>query len=201
MNEKYLSPKQVFNIWKDCRVHFTQAHIDITKTRTKGISDEAFAKRHDIGLYSSFHVTDYREFVKWYLAYVSYHKGAKLPFIVDLIEFKVESPEIKKQWENRILNLSTVIDNDVSLLALNDFKECFYSKSPIAYSYWEQGKISTETLTILDETLKLFEKWDKTLEPKFIWKEKSKFLKRYGMFINKDVQYMKNVLQKHFLKE
>jgi|TARA_Y100000589_G_scaffold185107_1_gene175370 hypothetical protein len=102
-------------------------------------------------------------------------------------------------WKKRTQSLSYLFKEETeSIFADNDFDSMFSmdgSRHPQILKEHLSGRVSLETMVILDGILGYKSKWDKSLTDP-VWETVSMKMKKYSPFLNIDVPRYKNILKK-----
>ena len=102
-------------------------------------------------------------------------------------------------WKKRTQSLSYLFKEETeSIFADNDFDAMFSmdgSRHPQILKEHLSGRVSLETMVILDGILGYKNKWDKSLTDP-VWETVSMKMKKYSPFLNIDVPRYKNILKK-----
>jgi hypothetical protein len=102
-------------------------------------------------------------------------------------------------WKKRTQSLSYLFKEETeSIFADNDFDAMFSmdgSRHPQILKEHLSGRVSLETMVILDGILGYKSKWDKSLTDP-VWETVSMKMRKYSPFLNIDVSRYKNILKK-----
>ena len=109
-----------------------------------------------------------------------------------------------KEWQKKIQSLSYVFKEEVeSVFADVNFDSLFHvegSRHPLILKMHLQGKISLETMIILDRILGYKRKFDKKLDDP-VWQLTSMKMDKYSPFLNTDVFRYKKILKQVVIGE
>lgn len=114
------------------------------------------------------------------------------------------SSDIYMNWMRRKENLTYIYKNDIQNViqdteSFNDLLEVKGS-FPILLRKTLQGKITIETLLIMNSVLKFFPVWDKKINDDIIWDSFKFRCRKYYPFIEFDKGKMKQILKDEVLK-
>lgn len=177
----------VYRLYMAMKLHFTTESYDISKTKGK-VKDcrNAFMKRKDILAFRKLgEKYSKREIVDLLVA--NFTRGDKYGGVFDS-----ETEEAYEQWKIRQQKLSYVFKQDI-ITILNEAEKTgedpFVSSSgvhPIVVRHYLGGKISLETVIILDKLFDFRYINDTSLQLDFVWKEISLLIKKYRIFVRID---------------
>ena len=108
-----------------------------------------------------------------------------------------------REWQKRIQSLSYLFKEEVELFSDTDFDALFHiegSRHPEVLKMHLQGKISLETMIILDRILGYKSKFDKKLKDP-VWELTSMKMSKYSPFLNTDVFRYKKILKQVVIGE
>jgi len=171
--------------------HFSDTEYDFIKYRGKvKASRSSFQNRRDMFMFEKLvkhkHVHQYllANFVK---------RGPKV-YVSDLVQDQ-ESQRIYIEWKRRQESLSRSYKNELEHL-IEPFDDNFKSKDgkhPHLLKVYFAGKISLETLIILNNMLDFFPRWCKYMRGDPIWEELWFKCVKYEPFLQYDKQKMKKI--------
>jgi hypothetical protein len=78
------------------------------------------------------------------------------------------------------------------------------SQFPTILSLYFEGKISPETVIILNDVLGIFKEWDKSLKGDPLWEQTGKFLRKYKSLISSrifDTEKFRSIMIQHAKSE
>lgn len=183
----------VYRLYMAMKLHFTTESYDISKT--KGMVKDcrnAFMKRKDILAFRKLgEKYSKREIIDLLVA--NFTRGDKYGGVFDS-----ETEEAYEQWKIRQQKLSYIYTQDI-ITILNESEKTgedpFTSSNgthPITVRLYLGGKISLETLIILDKLFEFRYINDTSLQFDFVWKDISLLIRKYRMFIRIDKEkYLK----------
>lgn len=186
----HMEPFQAWKYYLALKLHFTTEDYDIVKNKGRvRASKEAFEKRRDVFLFKKL-VKIYKdeEIINFLVS--NFVSGDKCGGIFDSI-----SSERYTNWKKHIESLSYNFNKDLDVI-LEHFELDIFEESIIFHVQQEEhpyiirgymaGKISLETLVILDKIFSFREKFDREIKETFIWTDISKLIKKYRPFIKID---------------
>jgi hypothetical protein len=182
-----MEPFEVYRLYMALKLHFTTKEYDVTKTKgAVKSSQSAFMKRRDVFLFRKLaHKFKKHEVINYFVAnFASGDKNGGL--------FSAESFEIYEKWIVRQDKLSYMFTDDISRLLLESEKLkqepliSYNNQHPIAIRMYLGGKISLETLIILDKLLDFRYTLNTDLTNDFIWNDLSLLIEKYRPFVRFD---------------
>ncbi len=190
-------PFECYKTYLALKNHFTKDNYDYHKYCGKTrASLESFYKRKDRFWFEKIsRQKDDKEVENFFVAnFVSCDDPQSL-WIGEMIR---DGEGRYKQWMRRIQSLSYTFKEEVEgSLSKNNFDQVFKiegHRHPQILKEHLQGKISLETMLILDRILGYTSEFDKKLDDP-IWKFVSLKLKKYSPFLNIDVFRYKKILK------
>jgi hypothetical protein len=134
------------------------------------------------------------ELVEVVLAYLDQKRVFSVPMISDLLTFRISEYEMVQEWRKKIASMVFYVNRDIEevcssvytgreLILPDQFPEKPNSP-PALLKLWENGKISTETLFVLDKQFSLFKIWNSKIKPDIVWKLQSFYINKYCRFVN-----------------
>lgn len=177
----------VYRLYMAMKLHFTTESYDISKT--KGMVKDcrnAFMKRKDILAFRKLgEKYSKREIIDLLVA--NFTRGDKYGGVFDS-----ETVEAYEQWKIRQQRLSYIFTQDIISIITESEKtgqDPFTSNNgthPIVVRLYLGGKISLETLIILDKLFDFRYSNDNSLQFDFVWKDISLLIKKYRIFVKID---------------
>ena len=177
----------VYRLYMAMKLHFTTESYDISKT--KGMVKDcrnAFMKRKDILAFRKLgEKYSKREIIDLLVA--NFTRGDKYGGVFDS-----ETEEAYEQWKIRQQKLTYIFTQDIISIITESEKtgqDPFTSNNgthPIVVRLYLGGKISLETLIILDKLFDFRYSIDNSLQLDFVWKDISLLIKKYRIFIRID---------------
>ncbi len=178
---------RAYQIYCAVRAHFTSSY-DYFKYKGKmKISDEAFLKRNDKFLFIKLQRTfSENKLIQYYVA----------NFINDVTFIRDMKQSNYDQWRKRIENLTYHFTEQIQDLDCNDKILLIEDgQHPPLLRKYMQGKISIETLCILDYVFNFMEYWNKHLTD-IIWDEYHTLISNYKPFLSIDEKKFRNIVKK-----
>ncbi len=177
----------VYRLYMAMKLHFTTESYDISKT--KGMVKDcrnAFMKRKDILAFRKLgEKYSKREIIDLLVA--NFTRGDKYGGVFDS-----ETEEAYEQWKIRQQKLTYIFTQDIISIITESEKtgqDPFTSNNgthPIVVRLYLGGKISLETLIILDKLFDFRYSNDNSLQLDFVWKDISLLIKKYRIFVKID---------------
>lgn len=178
---------EVYRLYMAIKLHFTTDSYDISKTKghVKNCR-ESFLKRKDIFAFRKLgEKYSKQEIIDFLVA--NFTRGDKYGGVFDR-----ESEDFYFEWKSRQQKLSYVFSQDVNNILLEAERtgeDPFASISgshPIIVRLYLGGKISLETVIILDKLFNFKYSIDTSLQNDFVWKEVSRLIQKYRIFVKID---------------
>ncbi len=177
----------VYRLYMAMKLHFTTESYDISKT--KGMVKDcrnAFMKRKDILAFRKLgEKYSKREIIDLLVA--NFTRGDKYGGVFDS-----ETEEAYEQWKIRQQKLTYIFTQDIISIITESEKtgqDPFTSNNgthPIVVRLYLGGKISLETVIILDKLFDFRYSNDTSLQFDFVWKDISLLIKKYRIFVKID---------------
>lgn len=177
----------VYRLYMAMKLHFTTESYDISKT--KGMVKDcrnAFMKRKDILAFRKLgEKYSKREIIDLLVA--NFTRGDKYGGVFDS-----ETEEAYEQWKIRQQKLTYIFTQDIISIITeseNTGQDPFTTNNgthPIVVRLYLGGKISLETLIILDKLFDFRYSNDNSLQLDFVWKDISLLIKKYRIFVKID---------------
>ena len=186
-----MTPFEAYKLFLGVKMHFTQPSYDYFKYNGKVRADlDSFNRRND-----KFHFAKLARYKdpQSYLVANFVHGNPK--WIGDLLSD--ESEKAYTDWQKRKESLGYMVSQEIKQLE-DDFVSFFKVKGgqhPKLLSMYRQGKISIETLTILNDVLNFFPLWDKKINDSIIWPSIRDRCLKYRHFIHYDKAKIKNLVK------
>lgn len=173
---------EAYQLFLAIKMHFTTNSYDFSKYGGKVRTNvQAFEKRRDKFFFQK--LAKKKNLQDFLVA--NYVKG-NVEWIGDLASDEAEA--IYTEWLKRTESLSYNLKNELSQLE-DDFISFFRVKGgqhPPLLTLYQRGKISLETLTILNDILDFFSIWDKKIVDPVIWPSIRDRSLKYRQFIQYD---------------
>ena len=177
----------VYRLYMAMKLHFTTESYDISKTKGR-VKDcrNAFMKRTDILAFRKLgEKYSQREIIDLLVA--NFTRGDKYGGVFDS-----ETEEAYEQWKIRQQKLTYIFTQDIISIIGESEKtgeDPFISSNgrhPIVVRMYLGGKISLETVIILDKLFDFRYINDTSLQLDFVWKDVSLLIKKYRIFVRID---------------
>ena len=194
-------PFDTYKCYLSLKNHFTKDSYDYHKYCGKSRATiQSFYKRKDRMWFEkiSRQKTD-QEILDFFVAnFVSCNDPESL-WIGEMIK----EGEVRYQnWQKRVQSLSYVFkEESQSLFEENKFEDVFKCSKghPVLLKKYLSGKVSLETMVLLDKIFAYSNNFDKKLKDP-VWETVSRKLKKYSSFLNIDVPRYKNILREIVLR-
>ena len=173
------------------KLHFTTDKFDVFQNRgnVKG-TREAFNARNDRYIFEKLAQkhSDDKEIIQFFVSNFAYGNDTA-------IYAGQEAEDNFMQWNKRKQSITKIFVDDLATLlthietnrlkhsALFEFTENEY---PVALKMFVGGKISIETLRIIDDFTDILEKWNHNLSVKYIWDNEMRRIKKLTGFVKYD---------------
>ncbi|NBO71114.1 MAG: hypothetical protein EBU66_04370 [Bacteroidetes bacterium] len=177
----------VYRLYMAIKLHFTTESYDISKTKGR-VKDcrNSFLKRKDIMAFRKLGERySQREIIDFLVA--NFTRGDKYGGVYD-----AEAEEAYEDWKIRQQKLSYVFKQDVNNILLHaekNVEDPFVAnegKHPLIVRLYLGGKISLETVIILDKLFNFRYSNDTILQYDFMWKDISLLIEKYRIFVKID---------------
>ena len=173
------------------KLHFTTDKFDVFQNRgnVKG-TREAFNARNDRYIFEKLAQkhSDDKEIIQFFVSNFAYGNDTA-------IYAGQEEEDNFMQWNKRKQSITKIFVDDLATLlthietnrlkhsAIFEFTENEY---PVALKMFVGGKISIETLRIIDDFTEILEKWNQNLSVKYIWDNEMRRIKKLTGFVKYD---------------
>jgi len=107
-------------------------------------------------------------------------------------EWQKRNQALTYTFEQDIYNLSDKVQTFDDLLMVSD------GQHPVIISEYLGGTICIETVVILDKLTGFMKRADRQINETILWPDVSRKIRKYGFFINPDLEKMKKVVLKVF---
>lgn len=188
---------EVYRLYMAIKLHFTSDSYDISKTKGKVREcRNAFLKRKDIFAFRKLGEKYSKlEIINFLVA--NFIRGDKYGGVFDR-----EAEEVYEQWKIRQQKLSYIYTQDI-ITILNESEKTGQDPfapsngmHPIVVRLYLGGKISLETLIILDKLFDFRYSNDNSLQLDFVWKDVSLLIKKYRIFVKIDKEKYMSIWNK-----
>ncbi len=173
------------------KLHFTTDKFDVFQNRgnVKG-TREAFNARNDRYIFEKLAQkhSDDKEIIQFFVSNFAYGNDTA-------IYAGQEAEDNFMQWNKRKQSITKIFVDDLATLlthietnrlkhsAIFEFTENEY---PVALNMFVGGKISIETLRIIDDFTDILDKWNQNLSVKYIWDNEMRRIKKLTGFVKYD---------------
>jgi hypothetical protein len=173
------------------KLHFTTDKFDVFQNRgnVKG-TREAFNARNDRYIFEKLAQkhSDDKEIIQFFVSNFAYGNDTA-------IYAGQEAEDNFMQWNKRKQSITKIFVDDLATLlthietnrlkhsAIFEFTENEY---PVALKMFVGGKISIETLRIIDDFTDILEKWNQNQSVKYIWDNEMRRIKKLTGFVKYD---------------
>ena len=177
-----MEPIDVYLMYCALKAHFGKGDYDyITyKGKTK-IKRESFYKRKDRGFFVKI-AKKYPDPQDYFISnFIKNRNG----YIANFNDQNYESWKLKRQgfFEGFVIEMHPLVQRIIffeSLFAIKD------GNHPKLLKEFLGGRVSIETMIILNELVNYSKKWDKQLEDDVVWPDLKKFMNNYKRFLTID---------------
>lgn len=197
-----MTPFDVYCCYLAFKNHFSKPNYDFFQYNGKIKSSvTSFNKRKDKYFFEKMSRQKSDEQIRQYFLanFVECSDPSKL-WIGEII---ASGEENHTKWQKRMQSLRYIFTNEISSLFDNqEFNSLFETKGqhpPILKEYLS-GRISLETLIILNRILKFSKQYDKLLQDP-VWESCSLKIQKYTPFLNLDIQSYKKLLKEKILND
>jgi hypothetical protein len=190
-----MDPFEAFQKYVAYKNHFTTKNYDIILYNGKtSVSRSSFGKRSDRYF---FHKLSRQRDVDGLLISYFVQSPAKKAWIGDILsnqdgylQWKKRQESITYTFDADLSNLNLALDNQNSLLVES-------GSHPQALIRYIQGKISIETLIILNDMLDFVPYWNKKITEQVVWPKIRLLCEKYRPFVKYDKKKVKEIYLKH----
>lgn len=196
-----LSPLECYRTYIALKNHFTQKKYDYHRYNGKvKASLQSFYKRKDRFWFEKMSRTKTEEEIKNF--FVANFASCDDPQTLWIGEIIKNGEKNYKEWQKRIQSLSYIFKEELDAISSdNDFISGFKivgSKHSKLIKQYLSGKVSLETMVILNKILNYKNNYDKNLlDP--VWELTSMRIEKYSPFIHIDMEKYKTII-KEFIK-
>ena len=186
-----------YRLWNALKLHFTSSSYNFFQYNGKtNVSQQTFMKNkfrwHFTKLSRKYSLEELKHF------YVANFIEGKGDWVMDLLQ---EGDENYQKWQKRIQSLTYNFENDVEFILetyADDREEPFRvhdGQHPDLLGLMLRGKITLESLCIMDDLLNFLPKWNKEISDDIIWPPHYRMITRYKPFIQYDKEKLKQILK------
>lgn len=187
------------------KLHFTTDKFNVFENRgnVRG-TREAFNARNDRYIFEKLAVKhpDDKDIIQFFVSNFAYTSDnaiyAGQEAEDNYIKWMKHKQSITKVFVDDLAAMLTHVEiNKLKNNAIFEFTENEY---PIALSMFIGGKISIETLRIIDDFYPLLEKWTQNVSVKYIWDDELRRIKKLTGFVKYDKIKIEKIFN-HFMEE
>ena len=177
-----MTPLEAYKMFIAVKMHFTQASYDYIKYNGQvKIGYDSFERRKDKHYFTKLaNMKDLQGHL------VANFADREISWVGDLMSD--ESAEVFLKWQGRNQTLTYRFKEDLSLLR-DDFKGMIMASKgqyPKLLTLYKQGKVSIETIVILNNLLTFIPYWDNIIVENVIWPTIRMRLIKYSSFVSFD---------------
>lgn len=187
------------------KLHFTTDKFNVFENRgnVRG-TREAFNARNDRYIFEKLaqkHADD-KEIIQFYVANFAYGKDTAIyagqEAEDNYLEWQKRKQSITKMFIDDLATILTYVEtNKLKNNAIFEFTESEY---PVALNLFIGGKVSIETLRIIDDFHPILEKWNTHSSVKYIWEDELRRIKKLTGFVKYDKIKVEQIFN-HFMEE
>jgi hypothetical protein len=191
-----------YSLWNYLKLHFTSDSYDYIKYHGKtNVSKQSFMqnkfKWHFSKLSRKYSLEELKDF------YISNFIEGKGDYVMDLLQ---DGAENYSKWKKRMQSLTYNFENDAEFL-LSEYEDdreapfrVFFGQQPDLLGLMLRGKITLETVCILDDILNFLPRWKKEIVDDIIWPSNYRLISKYKPLIQYDKQKLKVILKEKIKK-
>jgi len=197
-----MMPYDAYREYLALKNHFTKDNYDYFKYNKKvRATVQSFYKRKDRMWFEkiSRQKSD-QEVVDFFVSNFVSCPDPETLWIGEMIK---EGEERYQQWQKKIQSLSYFFKEESELLfEENKFEDVFTCSKghPVLLKKYLSGKVSLETMVLLDKVFVYSKNFDKKLQDP-VWQTVSRRIKKYMPFINTDVFLIRKILKEIILED
>ena len=113
-----------------------------------------------------------------------------------------DSEDIYKNWQKRNQSLTYCFENEVQYLLdkypPGDIIRCIPGTLPNILNEVGRGKVSVETLVIMNDIMNFLPMWEKKIDDDILWPSWQRRIKKYTPFVVYDKMKFKNILKEAY---
>lgn len=187
------------------KLHFTTDKFNVFENRgnVRG-TREAFNARNDRYIFEKLakKYPEDKEIIQFFVANFAYGKDTAIyagqEAEDNFVQWQKHKQSITKIFIDDLATLLTYIEtNKLKHNAIFEFTENEY---PVALNLFVGGKISIETLRIIDDFYPILEKWNQHSSVKYIWEDELRRIKKLSGFVKYDKIKVQKIFN-HFMEE
>lgn len=183
------------------KLHFTTDKFNVFENRgnVKG-TREAFNARNDRYIFEKLagKMPDDREIIQFFVANFAYGKDTAIyagkEAEDNYLIWTKRKQSVTKMFIDDLASILTYVEvNKLKYSSIFDFTENEY---PVAFKLYLGGKITIETLRILDDFESIADKWGNHQSVKYIWSDEIRRIKKLSGFVKYDKIKLEQVFDK-----
>lgn len=187
------------------KLHFTTDKFNVFENRgnVRG-TREAFNLRNDRYIFEKLarRFPEDKEIIQFFVANFAYGNDSAIYAGQEAEEnftkwMKTKQSITKTFIDDLAAILTNIETNKLKHNAIFDFTDSEY---PVALKLFVGGKISIETLRIIDDFYPLLDKWNNNISIKYIWQDELRRIKKLTGFVKYDKIKVEKIFN-HFLEE
>lgn len=193
-----MEPFDAFRYYMAMKLHFESDTYEAPKYNYKtSAKPQTFWKRKDKYFFAKLakRFDDPNELIQFYTSqFISDSKwvGDMMNDDENYNEWQKRNQALTYTFEQDIYNLSDKVQTFDDLLMVSD------GQHPVIISEYLGGTICIETVVILDKLTGFMKRADRQINETILWPDVSRKIRKYGFFINPDLEKMKKVVLKVF---
>lgn len=186
-----VTPFEAYKLFMAIKTHFTNPNFDYFQYNGKiRASIQSFEQRRD----------------RFQFAKLARHKDPQSFLVANFVSgnpkwigdvLSDESESIYTDWQRRIESLTYLVTKEIKQLE-DGFVDKFKVKNgqhPELLKLYRQGKVSVETLVILNDLLHFFQFWDTRIDDTIIWPSVRDKCLKYRQFLHYDKAKIKPLVK------
>lgn len=192
----------VYKTYQAVKLHFTtkQYNFFVYEGKTS-VSQEAFERRRDKFLFHKLARKCGEDEIVGFLVSNFVHKNTV--WVRDLLTEECDA--VYREWKRKMESIGYVFKQDInkvmpepSPVAFNELFKVKDGEHPEILKAFLHNDISLETMVILNNVVQFLDKWDTTITDDIVYPKISLKIRKYGSFLNVDVNKYKKILKDLF---
>ena len=188
---------QAYRYYMAVKLHFTKDSFNVFETPSVKCSVATFEKRNDRYLFEKLakkYNTD-RDIIQYYVANFAYGHE-------DVVYEEEESKTIYRKWISKKESITKVLDDDCSII-LNEMEKNSIDKARLLYltngyqpyilTLLISGKVSIESIRILDDYLDFVSEWNGNATLQF-WQNDLRRIRKLKRFVKYDKERIGRII-------
>ena len=193
-----MEPFDAFRYYMAMKLHFEDDKYEAPRYNYKtSAKPQSFWKRKDKYFFAKLarRFNDPNELISFYASqFVSDSK-----WVGDMMS----DDKNYEEWQKRNQSLTYTFEKDINNLSdkVNSFDELLVSEDgqhPLIISEYLSGSICIETVVVLDKLTGFMRQADRLISETIVWPDVSRKIRKYGFFVNPNLEKMKKVVLKVF---